>query len=109
MSLTTKIGIIGYGNDQWVAGVLYIQSLIVGRYLLSGSNQDSTLFLHGDFDNPKDYAGMSGMVESTSTFDYFYGSSFPIAKRIFSAFQRLIKNKLPLFPENTVHTSAIPL
>jgi glycosyltransferase involved in cell wall biosynthesis len=97
-----KIGIIGYGHDQWVAGTLYIQSLIVGRFLVSGQSAETSLYLHKDFHRGADYAGMSELIENTNYFGYFYGSSFPVTKRLITAWKRYKEGKRPLFPANTL-------
>ncbi|WP_428668026.1 glycosyltransferase family 4 protein [Runella sp.] len=96
-----KIGIIGHGDDQWVAGVQYIQSLIIGRFLLQ-HKENTLLFLHRDFHNPNDYNNVKDFVHQVQTFNLFYGSSYPLLKKWLAAGKRLLKNQKPLFPENNL-------
>jgi len=102
MDNSKRIGIIGYGNDQWVAGVLYIQSLIIGRFLLNETAKNTSLFLHKDFHNAKDFLGFSDQIEKISQFDYFYGSAVPVIKRIYIAWKRFYQDKRPIFPDNNL-------
>lgn len=97
-----KVGIIGHGNDQWVAGILYLKSLIVGRYLLSENNRETALFIHKEYHNNQDYVELEGFLEGIDQFDYFYGSSFPWLKNSIHATKRLLQNRFPLVPHNNL-------
>ena len=98
-----NIGIIGYNNSNWIAGQLYIQSLLVGQSLLDIVRIEKTsLFLFEKNHNPTSYQEISPLVKGIHLFDYYYGTSFPILKKSLIALERWRRDKRPFFPKNNL-------
>jgi glycosyltransferase involved in cell wall biosynthesis len=98
-----NIGIISYGSNSWIAGRLYIQSLLTGQaYLEDSDKQNLYLFIFAGENAPNAYEESSEEVRETHLFYTYFGLRFPLLTRILIACSRYVKKQRPLFPENNL-------
>jgi len=85
----TKIGLIGHGSRQWIAGVQYQQSLLAGNQLLEPTHRAQfDVFLHRYYHSEADYAEVEHAIGSIQSFDFYYGKPHPFLYQCYQSIQR---------------------
>jgi len=96
-----NIGLIGYGNAQWIAGVHYQQGLLYGNSLLPPDQQAAFhLLLRREQHDPDHYQTMQPYLQSLYALDYFPSLRPEWSNRLRYVLRKALRERKLAFPTN---------